>query len=422
MALDDYVVILLAAGLGNRLAPVTRLVPKPCLPLNGQPLCMGMIDQLARAGASTIHVNVSYLADGLIAELQAALSTRYPKQGPRLRFWRESPRLETGGAIARIWHALTSEEPSLEKRTKGVFAVSGDLVGQIPVSAMLAAWEDVQDSSGALMVYRETAHNEEPSMWVLGHAPGKLTSVASFGKTVPERATSSVRGVDFANYQILSSRVLQRTPTPARPVSVIDLAYRPLLAQGIPIVALPLAEGSLWHNVGTPAEYSSCFEELSRLATSDPKPECDGGLPSQAWTGLATVLTRSGYLTQELRWGPTEALRTVPQRISLSETEHIAFAEGLKAFCLRSQEYAGLASGRDVAQTSSGAVPPWFGQPRLILRLACETPAWIHAPRPLIVGAWHFLELALSQRSASEGPDEWAALLLEPASRPTSRG
>jgi MurNAc alpha-1-phosphate uridylyltransferase len=63
--------MVLAAGLGERMRPLTLTIPKPLVPLAGRPLIDHVLDRLARAGVRTAVVNVHYLPDLLEAHLAA---------------------------------------------------------------------------------------------------------------------------------------------------------------------------------------------------------------------------------------------------------------------------------------------------------------------------------------------------------------
>ena len=55
--------MILAAGRGERMRPLSDGVPKPLLPVAGRPLIVHLIERLARSGFSELVVNVSHLAD-----------------------------------------------------------------------------------------------------------------------------------------------------------------------------------------------------------------------------------------------------------------------------------------------------------------------------------------------------------------------
>jgi MurNAc alpha-1-phosphate uridylyltransferase len=87
--------MILAAGRGERMRPLTDRVPKPLLEAGGRPLVAHMIERLARAGHTELVVNVSHLAGTIERELGDG--ARY---GVRIVYSREEHPLETGGGIA----------------------------------------------------------------------------------------------------------------------------------------------------------------------------------------------------------------------------------------------------------------------------------------------------------------------------------
>src|SRR3990172_11517734 len=67
--------MVLAAGVGERMRPLTLRMPKPLVPLAGRPLIDHVLDRLAASGVKTAIVNVHYLPD----QLEAHLASRQGK-------------------------------------------------------------------------------------------------------------------------------------------------------------------------------------------------------------------------------------------------------------------------------------------------------------------------------------------------------
>jgi MurNAc alpha-1-phosphate uridylyltransferase len=99
------IAMILAAGRGERMRPLTDHTPKPLLMVGGKPLIVWHIERLARAGITEIIINHAHLG----AQIESALGdgSRY---GVRIRYSPEHPSaLETAGGIAHALHLLGDE-------------------------------------------------------------------------------------------------------------------------------------------------------------------------------------------------------------------------------------------------------------------------------------------------------------------------
>ena len=113
--------MILAAGRGERMRPLTDAVPKPLLEVRGKALIDYHLDRLARAGISQVVVNLAWL--GSMIRDRLGDGSRY---GLRIAYSEESPRaLETGGGIFR---ALPLRGP------KPFLVLNGDVFTDFPVA------------------------------------------------------------------------------------------------------------------------------------------------------------------------------------------------------------------------------------------------------------------------------------------------
>jgi MurNAc alpha-1-phosphate uridylyltransferase len=133
--------MVLAAGLGTRMRPLSDAMPKPLLPLAGQSLLDHALDRLTESGVTDAVVNAHWLADQVAACVAA-------RSAPRITLQREDTLLETGGGVARALPAL-GDAP---------FAVvNGDafwLDGPHPALKRLAAAFDPERMDGLLLLIR----------------------------------------------------------------------------------------------------------------------------------------------------------------------------------------------------------------------------------------------------------------------------
>ena len=123
--------MILAAGRGERMRPLTDATPKPLLEAGGKPLIAWHIEALVRAGIADIVVNHAHL--GRQIEVALGDGARF---GARVRHSPETEALETAGGIAQAL-PLLGDAPFLV--INGDIACDYDFARLLPVAAALAA-------------------------------------------------------------------------------------------------------------------------------------------------------------------------------------------------------------------------------------------------------------------------------------------
>lgn len=111
--------VVLAAGRGLRLKPLTDTTPKPLIEVRGKPLIVHHLERLRDSGLTQIHINTSWLAE----KIQTTLGdgSRY---GVHIHYSYEGPEpLETGGGLFKMLPAI-GREPFL--------VVNGDVFTDFP--------------------------------------------------------------------------------------------------------------------------------------------------------------------------------------------------------------------------------------------------------------------------------------------------
>ena len=115
--------MILAAGRGERLRPLTDTTPKPLLQVKGQPLIVHHLRRLCAAGFTEVVINVSWLGDSIKDHLGDG-----SEHGMRIRYSDESQGvLDTGGGIFKAL-PLLGEQPFL--------VVNGDIYTDFPFASL----------------------------------------------------------------------------------------------------------------------------------------------------------------------------------------------------------------------------------------------------------------------------------------------
>lgn len=147
--------MILAAGRGERMRPLTDTIPKPLLRVGNKMLIEYHLDNLALAGFKEIVINHAYLGD----KIEKALGdgARY---GVTIQYSKETIKLETAGGIANALPFLTADH-----RNQPFLVVNGDIYCSIDFSALQAELERLNlesnhDLAHLILVNNPTHHPE----------------------------------------------------------------------------------------------------------------------------------------------------------------------------------------------------------------------------------------------------------------------
>ena len=133
--------MILAAGFGSRLRPLTNTTPKPLLQVGGKPLLQYHLQRLAAAGITDIVINISWLAEKI--EDYFGDGSHF---GVNIDWSREAQPLETGGGIANALPLLGSEPFLL---------INGDVWTDFPLHSISLD----QDADAYLVMVANPEHN-----------------------------------------------------------------------------------------------------------------------------------------------------------------------------------------------------------------------------------------------------------------------
>jgi aminoglycoside/choline kinase family phosphotransferase/CTP:molybdopterin cytidylyltransferase MocA len=225
--------LVLAAGYGTRLQPLTDLVPKPLLPVGGRALLDLAIANLDRAGVGPIAVNSHHLGDQVAAHLRAR------PDATRFTLSPEPEILGTGGALdgarAFLAHADT------------ILLHNGDVLTDADLRALLAEHRRTGAVATLLLVDHPAVNTVEVA------ADGAVVRLA--GRPAPTAGagmSAIARRLTYSGVGVFARRLLDDVPS--GPSSLVDVLAR-LIAREPGAVRAWSPPGVAWDDVGTFARW-----------------------------------------------------------------------------------------------------------------------------------------------------------------------
>lgn len=138
-----FKVMILAAGRGERMRPLTDTIPKPLLQAGGKALIEYHLENLARAGFTDIVINHAYL--GEIIESTLGNGERY---GVNISFSHEPLVLETAGGIANAMPLLTNQSEQ-----QPFLVINGDVYCELDFTFLLSVFRRMQAKSASYLAH-----------------------------------------------------------------------------------------------------------------------------------------------------------------------------------------------------------------------------------------------------------------------------
>jgi NDP-sugar pyrophosphorylase family protein len=224
--------MILAAGLGTRLRPITNTLPKPMVPVCNRPLISYAVEAFLAGGIDDIIVNLHHLPDAIVEFLTLEYDCRF-------EFSLEREILGTGGGIRRVRHFLEESD--------AFFLVNADTI-QFPRYDDLRKAQQQRDSLAALTL----RHPPEGDRFTAVYFDDGL--VTGFGNGHGEPLM-------FSGSHLISSRVFQHLPAKEF-FGVVDAVYQPLL--GTETLAGVVDDG-LWFDIGTPRRLITAGSAIREL-------------------------------------------------------------------------------------------------------------------------------------------------------------
>lgn len=237
--------MILAAGFGTRLRPITNALPKPLVPISGIPLIYVTIKRLALMQVDEIFVNGHYLWE----KLKAALET-IPFPHPPITFSRETPEiLGTAGGIGAIREFLNGED---------LLVLSSDIITDFDIEGLIDCHK--RSKAFATMGLLKPRRQGKTPVWCLED------KIIGFGEDIGSLACGEPGS--FSVIQMLSNEFIKEIPE--REYSEIIPFYKRFLSEGKTIKAF--FTDPLWYDIGEPAQLQKANQHIRQLLESGKLP------------------------------------------------------------------------------------------------------------------------------------------------------
>ena len=224
--------MILAAGFGKRLQPLTRILPKPMFPVLGRPLLSHTFDLLRSANISEVAVNIHHLPDSII--------NYFEKEKPphlNLHFSREERILGTAGGIKKMQGFL--EDGSF-------ILINSDIITDIALNQVID-FHKKNNSKLTLVVRQDISPEQYDSIEIC--EDGRIVHfVGASSKNIPEKTTR----VMFTGIQIMEPEIFERIPAGQFCGTTEDI-FPQMVQDGIPIYGY-IYDG-YWKDMGSRESY-----------------------------------------------------------------------------------------------------------------------------------------------------------------------
>lgn len=275
--------VVLAAGRGVRLHPLTERLPKPLLPIGNSVLVERTLEALAKAGVESAALNLHHEGE----QIRDRLGDRFGTMP--LVYSEERELLGTLGALTNLRRFLEPAEL--------VVVVNGDSLCDWPVAQVLDAHRS-GDALATLLV----SGRADPADFAggIGVEAGRVTGF---------RQPTSGEPRVFAGLQVFAPGLLSGIPV--EPLDTVRDLYEPALAQGRRIDAVETA--APWFDLGTPRRYleavlATCAPGGGNVVSSTARVAADAHLTSCVVLPGARVGAR-GQLTRVIVGPEVEVVR-----------------------------------------------------------------------------------------------------------------
>lgn len=240
--------MILAAGLGTRLRPLTDDRPKALVTVAGRTLLEIALSRLRAVGIHEVIVNVHHFADMVVDYLKANGNF-----GMRIEISREEALLDTGGGLKKAAWFFTNSEAA---REQPFILHNVDVISTIDLRSMMR-FHTEQNAMATLAVQKR-----ETSRYLLFDSHHQLCGRRQAEDGPPEmaRPAEQFQALAFSGIHVLSPRIFGKMHEEGA-FSIVQ-TYLDLAAQGEKILAFR-ADGFYWRDLGRPENLISAAKDLA---------------------------------------------------------------------------------------------------------------------------------------------------------------
>jgi NDP-sugar pyrophosphorylase family protein len=232
--------MILAAGLGTRLRPLTDDCPKALVTVGGHTMLEITLARLRHFGVTEVIVNTHHYGEMIREYLKANNNF-----GMRIEISHEDELLDTGGGLKKAARFFLEGDEAGKADAEPFIVHNVDIVSTIDIARMLQFHKE----QGALSTF--AVQNRETSRYLLFDNQGILCGrrAGRDGKLDLVRPVEKPHALAFSCIHVISPQIFAKMTEPGA-FSIID-GYLRLVAQGEKIASF-LADGSYWRDLGRP--------------------------------------------------------------------------------------------------------------------------------------------------------------------------
>ena len=186
--------IIMAAGKGERLRPITEWLPKPLLPIGGRPIIETLLTNLRQAGISQTIIIYGHLGETLRRFLGDG--SRY---GMELIFREQTERLGTAHAVMQAADLISAQDDAASSHVRsGVMVMAGDTAFSFEHIGGLVQFHRASGADASLSLKRLPIERLAASSSVAIDAAGRITQIVE--KPTPDTAPSDIASAPLYIY------------------------------------------------------------------------------------------------------------------------------------------------------------------------------------------------------------------------------